>query len=357
MLLPDCGNCIEVTGMDKWMAEEASNGQIVKKCCPKCKTPIRECFRYGNATKAIFHDIVLVKRKLFNLRGNPAAFYKEANQSLKIATSMLLSSLDPKIKHSLFSTINQTLTSIRLLLEPVKGKGNKLVNPSHDPSKRYFIQVNLDFVRRVLELFKASSTRSGEVDRRFRLVAGITPTLDPDLHAKLCDQLLKLLKLLNNRDSVREDEYLAITREVERLDLVKAHFVLQSVGQFATIGYRSAEQILLDQQLTKNVKVLNKEETTSIKTALQALAKKLDTGIGISDAERIEILQAFDMMQGHWFKCPNGHVYVITECGGAMEESRCNECGARIGGGSHRLLADNQLATEMDGAIRPAYPG
>jgi len=63
------------------------------------------------------------------------------------------------------------------------------------------------------------------------------------------------------------------------------------------------------------------------------------------------------MKQGHWYKCPNGHIYLITECGGAMEESRCNECGAAIGGGSHRLRSDNQVASEMDGAMRSAWPG
>jgi len=39
-----------------------------------------------------------------------------------------------------------------------------------------------------------------------------------------------------------------------------------------------------------------------------------------------------------------------------MEKSQCNECGAEIGGGSHRLLASNSVATEMDGATRPAWP-
>lgn len=62
------------------------------------------------------------------------------------------------------------------------------------------------------------------------------------------------------------------------------------------------------------------------------------------------------MGQGHWYKCPNGHVYVIGECGGAMEQSTCNECGAQIGGGSHRLVAGNTLAGEMDGAQQPAWP-
>ena len=51
----------------------------------------------------------------------------------------------------------------------------------------------------------------------------------------------------------------------------------------------------------------------------------------------------------------SGHVYVITECGGAMEESQCPECKERIGGTRHRLLESNRLAPEMDGARHAAW--
>lgn len=45
--------------------------------------------------------------------------------------------------------------------------------------------------------------------------------------------------------------------------------------------------------------------------------------------------------QGHFFKCPNGHPYVIGNCGGATEQSRCPECGASIGGTQHQLASGN----------------
>lgn len=61
------------------------------------------------------------------------------------------------------------------------------------------------------------------------------------------------------------------------------------------------------------------------------LEKLLKTGMGITEVERMEIVKALDMTQGHWFKCPNGHLYAIGECGGAMETAKCNECGAAIG--------------------------
>ncbi|OAQ22439.1 hypothetical protein K457DRAFT_84860 [Linnemannia elongata AG-77] len=51
---------------------------------------------------------------------------------------------------------------------------------------------------------------------------------------------------------------------------------------------------------------------------------------------------------GHFFRCPNGHSYVIGECGGAMQESTCPECGAPVGGRSHQLAAGNQVDTEYE---------
>lgn len=60
--------------------------------------------------------------------------------------------------------------------------------------------------------------------------------------------------------------------------------------------------------------------------------------------------------RGHWYKCPNGHVYCIGECGGATERSNCPDCGSTIGGASHALERGNALATEMDGATVPLWP-
>ncbi|XP_071953363.1 E3 ubiquitin-protein ligase rnf213-alpha-like [Antedon mediterranea] len=43
-----------------------------------------------------------------------------------------------------------------------------------------------------------------------------------------------------------------------------------------------------------------------------------------------------------WNKCPNGHPYVIGDCGRAYGTGRCMECGAPIGGEGHRLHSDNR---------------
>lgn len=78
------------------------------------------------------------------------------------------------------------------------------------------------------------------------------------------------------------------------------------------------------------------------------------SGCAISLFEKKEIIGALKLSPGHWFKCKNGHPYIITECGGAMQESKCNECGEPIGGRDHQLLHGSH-AREMDGSQHPAW--
>ncbi|GEM08564.1 hypothetical protein Rt10032_c05g2581, partial [Rhodotorula toruloides] len=69
----------------------------------------------------------------------------------------------------------------------------------------------------------------------------------------------------------------------------------------------------------------------------------------VSTQERVMIVKALSFATtGHFYKCPNGHTFVIDACGGAMEMSECPECGAAIGGNSHRLLDTNKNDLEMD---------
>ncbi|KAL0244160.1 hypothetical protein GEMRC1_008245 [Eukaryota sp. GEM-RC1] len=51
---------------------------------------------------------------------------------------------------------------------------------------------------------------------------------------------------------------------------------------------------------------------------------------------------------GRFYLCPNGHPYVIGNCGGAVMTATCSECGAQIGGGSHVLLSTNSRTTGQD---------
>lgn len=89
----------------------------------------------------------------------------------------------------------------------------------------------------------------------------------------------------------------------------------------------------------------------AVRERLPGLADAIDNTL--ADVEARMIFAALGLTgqgftgTGHFFQCPNGHVYVIGECGGAMQTSRCPECGARIGGSQHNLVADNAPAVDF----------
>ncbi|KAG8976377.1 hypothetical protein FRB94_002509, partial [Tulasnella sp. JGI-2019a] len=93
------------------------------------------------------------------------------------------------------------------------------------------------------------------------------------------------------------------------------------------------------------------------------LARRLAGGVFYSDVttdEKKAILRALMGGQlglstrGHFYQCPNGHAYVITECGGAMQQSRCPECGETIGGSNHVLNSSNAVARDLEDLAREA---
>ncbi|KAF9272822.1 hypothetical protein BGZ74_005059, partial [Mortierella antarctica] len=75
----------------------------------------------------------------------------------------------------------------------------------------------------------------------------------------------------------------------------------------------------------------------------------------LTKTEKLEVFRAMQATlggSGHWYRCQNGHTYVIGDCGMAMQESRCPECGAAVGGGSHQLLSNNSLDTTYEAFYR-----
>ena len=56
---------------------------------------------------------------------------------------------------------------------------------------------------------------------------------------------------------------------------------------------------------------------------------------------------ALQLGPGHWFKCPNGHLYVIADCGGAVSSSVCPECKAKVGGEGYALAEGNHFAGNL----------
>jgi len=101
--------------------------------------------------------------------------------------------------------------------------------------------------------------------------------------------------------------------------------------------------------------VINTEDRQLFSDRLNEIDEKIAESYAVY---KMEVLEAMNVIDGYnyggswsdsWYECPNGHPYFIGECGQAMQQARCIECNAVVGGGSHVLHHTN---TQSDSVRR-----
>ncbi|NWV10824.1 ZNFX1 protein, partial [Ptilonorhynchus violaceus] len=311
--LEDCGHVFESQGLDHYMDQD--DDVIKLKVCPMCQTPIRKNLRYGTSVKRQVEEIEQVKKKI----QGPAQEIESNRQRLQTAlegNSVLKSNLplkyimlEDKLKASALSTKNIGL-----------------------------IENLLNFYERVADLTH-SMNKIDENERK-----GLIKRLD-EVQEWLDKQRISFT---GQELSDLQSEIQRLTYLLNLLARCKAPSTIMSPGIAAEI--KSAREIL------EGTKKFTEKDEAAVKSHLKKIYAVLPvSGLGISDAERVQIVSAIGCPRGHWFKCKNGHIYVIGECGGAMERSTCPECHEVIGGTNHTLESSNSLASEMDGATYAAW--
>ncbi|KAL6075671.1 NFX1-type zinc finger-containing protein 1 [Balamuthia mandrillaris] len=167
--------------------------------------------------------------------------------------------------------------------------------------------------------------------------------------AYTCDQLLlRMLDISSSSSSASAQptfDYEGVAKRIQQ-DLTNAENLLPSDTDL--LRFQQLDPSLLDQkahlqqaishlrqQSSQASKRLHRAELLSI---FHAMGRDVGTGVG--------------SFGGHWFECPNGHVYTIGECGGAMQRSSCPECGEVVGGGDHRLAEGNRVAERFLTQVR-----
>ncbi|KAH0619379.1 hypothetical protein JD844_003897 [Phrynosoma platyrhinos] len=321
--LEDCGHVFETQGLDCYMddaGEEEAEGQsmaVKLKVCPACQTPIRKNLRYGVLVKKSLAEVELVKSKI---RGCPEAIASGA-QRLKIALAE---------KDVLWNYMPE---KYKWLLKQLEGP------PALSIQRLGYLENLLGFSVQLAELTKvAKKGDSNEWEGAKRRLAEVARWL------------------YRPRLTFTDQELSELQREVLRLS-----YLVELLGRCqATQGQMddsTAGMVRTLRRLLEGPGKFTPDDERLVKVKMEALKAVLPTsGLSISEAEKLQILAAFNgKSRGHWFKCPNGHVYLITQCGGAMERSCCPDCKATIGGSNHQLEADNQLAPEMDGATHAAW--
>lgn len=322
--LEGCGHVIEHTAMDVYMRMDDSpqgNGvdtmAIKLKECPRCRTPIRKNRRYGLHINRSLAEIEMVKRKV---NGNEADIKNHRKKLQKELEENYLECRE--VLKFRYLRITDQLKRDDLIANDLNVLENKMA-----------------FMKRLEKLMKIQTER-GLSSESFSVKAAV--------------QFVRWLDRIDLR--LAEQQVHDLQREIQRVTLLTELDARWDAAEKRGKGAEVQREVQALREALGKIGQFTEDDENRAKKLMDSLDAKLPTtGLGISEEERKMIVSAMKMQPGHWYKCPNGHVYVITECGGAMESRKCPDCRATIGGGSHKLASGNRVASEMDGAQHPAW--
>lgn len=178
----------------------------------------------------------------------------------------------------------------------------------------------------------------------------------------LNNNALMLLILLFSK--IDKEEFMSgqfindLQKEINRFERALQLLYITNVPSFEATYAKLDAKILYDQLeyvIFASTEIYTDTLDHEIKLKTQDLKDLVDKTMVLTETEKKMIVNAMNIGKGKWFTCPNGHIYCISDCGGAMVVGRCNECHADIGGNNHTLLSTNRFTSEMDGATHPAW--
>ncbi|KAL3857891.1 hypothetical protein ACJMK2_012520 [Sinanodonta woodiana] len=313
--LEDCCHIFELSCLDEYMDKNDSERHVGMKVCPRCTTPILHSKRYGNVIRECSREIDAVKRKI-----GYHDITKDRNEVLKAIVNLEIKNDREFLQSYIFQARNKNhVTAIHNQLNFYLS-----VTKSIEDIKSKYKNI-------ILEEKREDLLKELRVLRRWTLIKRF----------RFSEQELSEFKL-----------------ELTRVRLsLRLEVLMCSMQKKEKIPQCDAEWTEMTKKELNSGEKLNEMMGETIEIKLKQLEKQYPhSGLGISDDERIMVLKAMGFSQkGHWYKCKNGHVYAIGDCGGAMTEGKCPECQETIGGSSHRLRDDNQVAAEMDGAQFSAW--
>ena len=288
--LEDCKHFLEVTGLDHWMDMARDNTiqslSIQLKQCPKCKTPIRRNQRYGTIINETLGDIEMVKLRIL---GNSTENKRKQEglekefKRLNIETHYRDRLKDPILSQEELSCIE----NVKNFLEHIQ-KWKDAVN-------KVILESTNDILRRKLEALK-----------------------------KDMKNLLTWV-LQSGRIRFVEQELRECFMEITRFDLLATFYQIENRMKSTTNPRLTADVIEGFNSCLKQLSCgtpLTKELENKARHSKQEVEQCL-TGLGISEEERIQIVNAMDWGQwnkkGHWFKCRNGNkLSYYEQCNGFL---------------------------------------
>lgn len=273
VLMEDCRTrcIIEVNAMDTFMDSNVDErGEIKLKECPKCKTPIRSTTRYRSIVNRILKDIEKAKGTVLANKGR-------------------IRDLEQNIKENL-----ETLSRATIKLN-LKRRLNAMKDPKSENALAALLN-QITFAKHIDALQDDWSELRGVA-------------FEGEKERGLCNLKNFMGWVLEQRSVMTpqeiQDAEMELARSRAHLKILLYQMKAQDKGIRFDIGLKT--------KVMEAEKMLNGHEKYDgvvkivVETCLGALEKVVPrTGLGITNDERIMIVQAMQLPKGHWFKCPQG---------------------------------------------------
>ena len=344
--LKDCGHIFEVIAMDQWMKQQQQENSSGKNYaikfleCPRCKTAIRRSVRYGNIIKKTISDMEEVKKASVRSNINLRELKSKAEASLI---------KDCPMAHTLYSFICDILQNA---LSNSRAKPNVPPLLAHEASTIENLLALCPIIKKLYQCLEAISGKTIKFEHQEISAVSIE---------EMVKKLLNFLKAkyltpqqIHNGECELRRLY-CLSRICQVINTARNENKDKIISPDHGKQLETAVTICLTAGLTASPFTIDNEE--NISSLLNQIIGTYSIG-GLSakeKAEVVKIMQDNGVGKGAWYKCPQGHIYCIGECGGANQESKCPECGATIGGVNHALAAGNVHAGEMDGSQHAAW--
>jgi hypothetical protein len=266
--------------MDTWMDSAVDPAQEIQlKQCPRCKVTIRRNLRYGTVINRVLRDIEEVKKTKI---GNHEASRIRSNDLLRRVKKLEVSGN--------FTKFYEIRLKISCLSENEISCIENITNFTE-----HVVRLQDDINSKVREIkavaLKQSLVRlKGEVE---------------SIKKWLMEE-----RILLSHQQLRES-----SMEIERLRLLFNFYVTEDKLRSAVYQQMTPEKNqsfkdmmkLLDQ--SKMTEDLERRARDVLKSTQQCLS-----GLGVTEEERLQIVQAVGLDKGRWFKCPNGKRTCLFAC-------------------------------------------
>ena len=335
LYITKCGHLFEKNGLDYYFKSQKN---IQMYTCPQCKSLLIQEPRYQNYIKTAFSDIQKIKKVSLdrNMGKDDDTFFLK---SQKIINRILKQQYEKGI-----------INIFDLL--PENSSKNILNNNKRLEYNKYSLKITMPIIYNLCKnVFKSEKDINSRKNTTYNLLTLAEKFMGIEYYVYLIkstgkneEKFLKNFNIVKNyfKDFKGQFNNHFFNDLKIKIDNMLYYSILKMRKSNNNLNYNNIFNLNLNNNNIQN-------NDANLKPAEEILKGNFSIKLDLKDLYKnakidFESLNLLRTLGTTWYRCPEGHLYVVGECGGPMEESRCPECGKKIGGRDHIPANRNEVA-------------